>query len=72
MDCCSKSHQDLKGGRFRMERKFVLWIVIGILFLATLFLTFKTGSGNSIETAKTAGLAVKSAASSSAGMVGGC
>ncbi len=55
-----------------MEKRIVLWIVIGVLFLATLFLTFKAGSGSSIETAKATGLAVKSVASSGAGMVGGC
>ena len=72
MDCCSKSHQDLKGGRFRMEKRITLWIVIVVLFLVVLFLTFKAGRGTSIETAKATGLAVKSAASSGAGMVGGC
>ena len=62
----------MKGGRFRMEKRFVLWIVIGVLFLATLFLTFKAGSGNGIETAQASGLVAKSAVSSGAGMVGGC
>ena len=71
MDCCNKNHR-VKGGKFRMEKRIVLWIVIGVLFLATLFLTFKAGSGSSIETAKATGLAVKSVASSGAGMVGGC
>ena len=75
MDCCGTKNQnygEVKGGKFRMERRIVLWVVIGFLFLAALFLIFKAGSGGSIETAKAAGLAVKSAASSSAGMVGGC
>ena len=83
MECCtgnsdkkmrsdSKSSNEVKGGRFRMEKRFVLWIVVGVLFLATLFLTFKAGSGSGVEAAQATGLAVKSAASSGAGMVGGC
>ncbi len=37
-----------------MDRKFLMWIVIGILFLAVLFLTFKANSlgsttGNSVD-----------------------
>lgn len=73
MDCCNKNDfEEVKGGKFRMDRRIALWIVIGVLFLATLFLTFKAGSGSGVETAKATGLAVKSAASSGAGMVGGC
>ena len=75
MDCCTKNHdkREVKGGRFRMEKRFVLWIVIGVLFLATLFLTFKAGSGGGVETARAATLAAQSAASSAgSGMVGGC
>jgi len=60
-----------------MERKIVLWIVIAILLIATLFLTFKTGDVSaSAETVKATGLAAKSAAASApssySGMVGGC
>ena len=83
MDCCTGNHDkahsnsqssnEMKGGRFRMEKRFVLWIVIGVLFLAVLFLTFKAGSGGSVEIAQAATLAARSAASSpGAGMVGGC
>ena len=83
MDCCTENHDkahsnsqssnEMKGGRFRMEKRLVLWIVIGVLFLATLFLTFKAGSGNSVGIAQATSLVAKSAtASPGAGMVGGC
>ena len=51
-----------------MNRRIVLWIVIGVMFLATLFLTFNTGSV-SVETVQ-ASVGVAKAAST--GMVGGC
>ena len=75
MDCCNtnkkklNNSEKLKGGKTtKMERKTLLWIVIGILFLAVLFLTFKVGVGG------VAGNVVQSAvaAPSSGGMVGGC
>jgi hypothetical protein len=51
-----------------MDRKIVLWIVIGILFAAVLFITFNAGSGTSNVIANTA----NAAQGASAGMVGGC
>jgi len=51
-----------------MNRRIVMWAVIGVLFLAVLYLTFKTGS---TSTTGNAVAATKSVASSS-GMVGGC
>ena len=51
-----------------MDNRIMLWIVIGVLFVATLFLTFKAGAG-SIGTAQAVSTA---ASSSSGGMVGGC
>jgi len=53
----------------RVKKKTLLWIAIGVLAVLTLWMTFKTGTV-STGTAKTAGVAVKAAASS--GMVGGC
>ena len=50
-----------------MDRKIVLWIVIGILFVAVLFITFNAGTGTSEVIANTA-----NAAQSASGMVGGC
>lgn len=61
----------MKGG-FIMDKKIMLWIVIGVLFLVTLFLTFKAGSIN-VESIQSSSLVAKSsAAQSSSGMVGGC
>jgi len=82
MDCCKSSKEGseesccndfkkLKGGKIKMNTKTVLWIVIAVLAVATLFLTFKAGAGGGIETVQAASSAAKSAASSSV-MVGGC
>ena len=54
-----------------MKRNILLWIVIGVLFLAALFLVFRAGSVNS-EGISAASSAAKTAASSYGGMVGGC
>ena len=66
--CCKDTK--LKGGKskFKMEKKTLLWVVIGVMFLAVLFLTFKV-SGNA-GAAQTTGQVAKSVVSS--GMVGGC
>ncbi len=80
-DCCAPDakqnnikNNEMKGGDLKMERKLIMWIVIGILVLAVLYLTFKTGStsGNAavIQSAAASQSAAQSAASS--GMVGGC
>ena len=81
MDCCNTNEKSeysnnmgkMKGGKIiKMEKRITLWIIIGILFVAVLFLIFKTGaSGSSSTVVQSAGSAAKSAASSS-GMVGGC
>jgi hypothetical protein len=55
-----------------MNMRITLWIVIGVMFVATLFLTFQAGAAGSTETAQATGSAVKSAAPSYSGMVGGC
>lgn len=53
----------------KMDRKILLWIAVGALFLVVLFLIFRAGaSGSAIQSASGA---AKSVASSSA-MVGGC
>ncbi len=74
MDCCNNEKAEKtthKGGTFKMERRIVLWIVIGILFLSVLYMTFKAGSSatTSVQSASTV---ASSAASSYGGMVGGC
>jgi len=52
-----------------MNRKTTLWMAIGVLFIAALFLSFKAGAG--VETVQAAGSAAQSAVSYG-GMVGGC
>jgi hypothetical protein len=55
-----------------MDRRMFLWIVIGVLFVATLFLTFKAGS-TTVGTVQAPALVAKSVAQSAgSGMVGGC
>ncbi len=51
-----------------MERRIVMWGIIAALFLAVLYMTFKTGN---VSAATETVAATKSIASSS-GMVGGC
>lgn len=59
-----------------MERRIILWIVIGILFLVALFIVSKTGNTNAVnaasQTASASRSAAQSAAASYGGMVGGC
>ncbi len=53
-----------------MNRKLILWIIIGVLALFALFLMLKIGiSGSSIQGVSEA---AKTAATSSNAMVGGC
>lgn len=55
----------------KINIRLTLWIVIGVLFVATLFLTFKAGSvSTGVEAIQATTSAAQSAASS--GMVGGC
>lgn len=60
----------------QMKKSTILWIVIGVLFVATLFLTFQAGDSSSVQASGNAAqLAARSAAASapaSSGMVGGC
>ena len=51
-----------------MERKTVLWIIIGALFLAVLFIAFMAGAGVSADALTN----TANAAAGSSAMVGGC
>ena len=79
MDCCDTKnngkhckdlkHEEMKGGTtMRIKKSTLLWVAIGILLAATLFLTFKASSISSgvVQAASTA------ASSAASGMVGGC
>ena len=61
----------MKGGNFKMERRMMLWIAVGVLFLVALYFVFQAGSGVAIQSAGPVTSPATSAASSS-GMVGGC
>lgn len=56
----------------KMDRRIVLWVVIAILFVATLYFTFKAGAVSNLDTVRASGLVAKSAAQTGSGMVGGC
>ena len=81
MDCCNikeikreNKEESVKGGKRMVEVKknAMLWIIIGILVLATIFLTFKASSIGA-GAAQTTASAVRTVASTaSGGMVGGC
>ncbi len=68
-ECCKDLNKEMKGG-IKMERRMFLWMAIGVLLLVALFFAFKTGSVGS--TGAVVQSASQSAASASAGMVGGC
>ena len=78
MDCCDNNNDTSKKygenadkrREIKMNKRMILWIVIGILFLAVLYLTFKVNTLD-VNAVQSAGTAIQSAASSSA-MVGGC
>jgi len=61
----------LKGGKtMEIKRSTLIWVVIGILLIATIYLTFKAssiGTGAATTTATAAQNAI-----ASTGMVGGC
>ncbi len=82
MDCCNtkqnikkeSKEESMKGGNNMVEinKKTMLWIVVGILVIATIFLTVKA-SAIGTGAAQTTASAVRTAASTaSSGMVGGC
>lgn len=54
-----------------MERKVVMWIIIGVLVIAVVFMTLKAPSNSQLVSS--AGQAVAQAVKpASSGMVGGC
>jgi hypothetical protein len=69
-DCCSPiKNKEMKGGNKTMDTKtIVLWIVIAVLAIATIYVMFFQGgtSGNAVSAGQSAGQVASS------GMVGGC
>ena len=82
MDCCENTIQTkrenreerMKGGKSmaKINKKTMLWIVIGVLLIATIFLTFKASSIGTGAAQATASAARTAASTASSGMVGGC
>ena len=80
MDCCNTNtkkenrEESVKGGKSmaKINKKTMLWIVIGILLIATIFLTFKASSIGTGAAQATASAARTAASTASSGMVGGC
>ena len=82
MDCCNTKQntkkenreESMKGGKSMTEinKKTMLWIIIGILVIATIFLTFKASSIGTGAAQAAASAAKTAASTTSNGMVGGC
>ena len=70
MDCCANKNKHEDRIEISISKKTLLWIIIGLLLIANLYLVFKSPSSSSISAVQSAGAIAKSAASS--GMVGGC
>jgi len=65
----------MKGGKSKkMEKRIMLWGIIAILFIVTLYLIFQAGATGNVVVAESAGNVAKSTASATSygGMVGGC
>mgnify|MGYP001558136867 CR=1 FL=1 len=81
MDCCNTKQnkkenreESVKGGKSMAESKknVWLWVIIGLLVVATIFLTFKASSIGTGAAQATASVARTAASTASSGMVGGC
>ena len=82
MNCCNTKQntkkkvyeESVKGGKSMAEtnKKTMLWIVIGVLAIATIFLTFKASSIGTGAAQATVLVARTAASTASSGMVGGC
>lgn len=75
-DCCAgnekeqapiKEHEN-KGGKTKMDKKIILWIIIAILAVLVIYVVFFRGIGSGQAIAAVS----QTARSSSSGMVGGC
>ena len=78
MDCCENTKQrneeNMKGGKSMVEisKKTMLWIVIGVLVIATIFLTIKASTIGTAPAQTTANAVKTAATTASSGMIGGC
>ena len=80
MDCCNtketkhEKEESMKGGKsmVAIKKSTLMWIIIGILVIATIFLTFKASLIGTGAAQATASVARTAASTASSGMVGGC
>ena len=81
MDCCNTKqtkHEDkeesMKGGKIMVaiKKNTLMWIIIGVLVIATIFLIIKASSIGTGAAQATASAARTAASTASSGMVGGC
>ena len=77
MDCCENTkhenkEESMKGGKKMAEVKnnIMMWIIRGVLLIATIFLTIKSSSLGAAQA--TVSVAKTAASTASSGMVGGC
>lgn len=71
--CCKdlKNLNEVKDSSIKLDKRIIRWAVIALLFLAVLYITFKTGNSNASGAAvQSAASTIKSAAAPT--MVGGC
>ena len=61
-----------KGGKMEIEKKTLLWIVIGALLVVLMYMTFIGGDASQVSSATQAATSAATSAASSSGMVGGC
>lgn len=52
MDCCENTKHENKEKTIKMDRRIVMWVIIGILLIATIFLVVKASSIGSGGTEK--------------------
>ena len=79
MDCCGNTRyedekENMKGGKSMVEinKKTLLWVIIFLLLIATIFLTVKASSIGPGAAQAAASTAKTIASTTSSGMVGGC
>jgi len=71
-DCCKPSNNSSKHeGAKKMDKRTFLWIVVGILLIATVYVVFFMNPSTTGQVASATKPAIQQAAASS-GMVGGC
>ncbi len=61
--------QEKKGGKFKVNKRIILWVIVAILAIAVIYVVFFRNNATVGQAIASAGQAARS---SSSGMVGGC